>query len=96
MNKLETSDLVALMSCSFLITLVAIILLKPIAFKFGLIDQPCLQKRHQGEIPLVGGLAIYLCITYVILTRSVDVPVYIAFFTAATIIVTTGLIDDIN
>jgi UDP-GlcNAc:undecaprenyl-phosphate GlcNAc-1-phosphate transferase len=96
MNKLEASDLAVLMSSSFLITLVAIILLRPIAFKFGLIDLPCSRKRHQGEIPIIGGLAIYFCITYIILTRSVDVSVNIAFFTAVTIIVATGLIDDIK
>lgn len=96
MDKLATSSLAVLMSSSFLITLIAIILLRPIAFKFGLIDQPCSRKRHQGEIPIIGGLAIYFCITYLFLTQSVDVPVNIAFFIAATIIVVTGLIDDIK
>ena len=94
MNNFEISDLAVLMSSSFFITLAAILLLRPIAFKIGLTDQPSSRKRHQGEIPLVGGLAIYLCITYIFLTQSLDVPVYIAFFTAATIIVATGLVDD--
>jgi UDP-GlcNAc:undecaprenyl-phosphate GlcNAc-1-phosphate transferase len=94
LNNFETPDLAVLMSSSFLITIAAMILLRPIAFKIGLIDQPCSRKRHQGEIPMIGGLAIYLCIAYIILSQ--DVPVNMAFFTAVTIIVVTGLIDDIK
>lgn len=83
-----------LMSSSFFITIAAITLLRPVAFKIGLTDQPSSRKKHEGEIPMIGGLAIYLCITYIILTQSVNVPVNMAFFTAVTIIVVTGLIDD--
>ena len=94
MNNFETSSLAVLMSSSFFITIAAMILLRPIAFKIGLTDKPTSRKKHQGEIPMIGGLAIYLCITCLILTQSVDVPVNIAFLTAVTIIVATGLIDD--
>ena len=94
MNNFETSSLAVLMSSSFFITIAAMLLLRPIAFKIGLTDKPTSRKKHQGEIPMIGGLAIYLCITCLILTQSVDVPVNIAFLTAVTIIVATGLIDD--
>ncbi|MFA5921282.1 MAG: hypothetical protein WC856_08315, partial [Methylococcaceae bacterium] len=94
MNNFETSSLAVLISSSFFITIAAMLLLRPIAFKIGLTDKPSSRKKHQGEIPMIGGLAIYLCITYVILTQSVHVPVNMAFLTAVTIIVVTGLIDD--
>ncbi len=94
MNNLETLDLAVLVSSSFFITIVAMILLRPVAFKIGLTDKPTSRKKHQGEIPMIGGLAIYLCIACLILTQSVNVPVNIAFLTAVTIIVVTGLIDD--
>ncbi|MDD5411903.1 MAG: UDP-N-acetylglucosamine--undecaprenyl-phosphate N-acetylglucosaminephosphotransferase [Methylobacter sp.] len=94
MNNFETSNLAVLISSSFFITIAAMILLRPVAFKIGLTDKPSSRKKHQGEIPMIGGLAIYLCLACIILTQSLDVPVNIAFFTAVTIIVVTGLIDD--
>jgi UDP-GlcNAc:undecaprenyl-phosphate/decaprenyl-phosphate GlcNAc-1-phosphate transferase len=33
-----------------------------LAVGFGLVDRPCSRKQHSGEIPLVGGLAIYAAI----------------------------------
>lgn len=96
MNNVETSYLAILMGQSFFITIGMIILLKPIAFKIGLTDRPCSRKRHNGEVPLVGGLAIYLCVTYLILTQSVLTPVNMAFLTALTLIAVTGLIDDLK
>jgi len=94
MNNPEISDIVLLIGRSFFITIIAIMLIRPIAFKIGLTDRPCSRKRHKGEIPLIGGLAIYLCITYNIWIESVYSSINIAFFTAVTVIVVTGLIDD--
>lgn len=44
---------------SFLSTVVLIRILMPLAVRAGLVDVPTLRKRHDGKIPLVGGLAIY-------------------------------------
>lgn len=38
----------------------SIIILRPIAVNWGLVDTPDNRKRHVGHIPLTGGLAIYL------------------------------------
>lgn len=37
-----------------------IVFLKPLASLVGLVDSPCVRKRHDGAIPLIGGVAIYL------------------------------------
>ena len=44
---------------AFLITAAAIALLRPLALRIGLTDKPDARKKHIGEIPLVGGLAIF-------------------------------------
>ncbi|MGE5471029.1 MAG: undecaprenyl-phosphate alpha-N-acetylglucosaminyl 1-phosphate transferase [Bacteroidota bacterium] len=42
------------------LTLVLVVLVRPIAINFGLVDQPCTRKRHDGVIPLIGGVVIYI------------------------------------
>lgn len=40
-------------------TWIALVLLKPIAIRAGLLDKPGGRKKHQGAIPLIGGIAIF-------------------------------------
>jgi len=96
MTEFEQTTLAILMSSAFLITVAWLLLLRPIAIKIGLTDKPCARKKHNGEIPLVGGLAIYLCIVYFILTESKLTTINLGFLTAISLIIATGLIDDFN
>jgi UDP-GlcNAc:undecaprenyl-phosphate GlcNAc-1-phosphate transferase len=50
--------LVALVA--FFATIVLIVMLQPIARAIGLTDKPNERKQHHGNIPLVGGIAIFL------------------------------------
>ena len=45
---------------AFFITLAAIVAGAPIARRWGLTDAPNTRKRHQGEIPIIGGVAIFV------------------------------------
>ena len=94
MINFELSNAAVIASDSFFITVAAIMLARPVAFKIGLTDRPCSRKKHQGEIPLIGGVAIFFCIAYIILTHNLANPVNIAFLAAVAIIVVTGVIDD--
>ncbi|AOE50168.1 UDP-N-acetylglucosamine--undecaprenyl-phosphate N-acetylglucosaminephosphotransferase [Kangiella sediminilitoris] len=38
----------------------SVIILRPVAVSWGLVDMPDNRKRHVGNIPLIGGLAIYI------------------------------------
>ena len=59
-------DSLAVQSLSaFFITLLAIICLAPLARKIHLADTPTARKRHQGETPLIGGIAIFLALSLV-------------------------------
>ena len=53
-------DEVKIIISSFMATLVAIKAMKPIADKIGLLDEPNYRKHHQGSVPLIGGIAIYI------------------------------------
>jgi UDP-GlcNAc:undecaprenyl-phosphate/decaprenyl-phosphate GlcNAc-1-phosphate transferase len=45
---------------SFLFSLLTILILRPLAVNVGLVDRPCERKVHSGNIPLVGGIAIFI------------------------------------
>ena len=45
---------------AFFITLAAIVAGAPIARRCGLTDSPNARKRHQGEIPIIGGVGIFI------------------------------------
>ena len=47
---------------SVLVSALFVLLLKRVAPRVGLVDAPCLRKRHEGAIPLIGGVAIFLAI----------------------------------
>ena len=44
--------------------------LMPMSVHLGLVDAPCVRKRHKGEVPLIGGLAIYATLVPMALTLS--------------------------
>ena len=50
---------------AFFATLVAIIAGAPVARKLGFIDAPSKRKRHVGEVPTIGGIAIFMSLTLV-------------------------------
>lgn len=76
---------------SFFVTLSLIILLYPISIRIGLTDRPCSRKRHVGEIPLIGGISIYLCL---LLMYNWLPLLNHAYLYATALIVTCGIIDD--
>jgi UDP-GlcNAc:undecaprenyl-phosphate/decaprenyl-phosphate GlcNAc-1-phosphate transferase len=44
-------------------TAIAIVVLRRYAILFGLVDHPSTRKQHVGQVPLVGGIAIFLGVT---------------------------------
>ena len=52
-------------SVAFLATVVVIAGLMPLARAVGLVDRPSNRKKHTGNVPLVGGVAIFLSTVFV-------------------------------
>ena len=48
----------------FLFTTIFIFLARKVAIKIGLVDKPNFRKRHQGIIPLVGGISVFAGINF--------------------------------
>lgn len=45
---------------AFFCTLIAIVVLAPLAARAGLVDTPTARKQHSTSVPLVGGIAIFI------------------------------------
>ena len=66
----------------------------PFAYKVGLVDNPCERKRHNGNIPLVGGLAVFATTVVVFLTCFNSSTELRLFTIASGFMVLIGMIDD--
>lgn len=84
----------------FLVTTTLIVGLRPIARAVGLVDTPNERKVHEGKIPLVGGLAIFVATPIAHLVSQQFSPGSIypselhSFYFAGAILIAAGLIDD--
>jgi UDP-GlcNAc:undecaprenyl-phosphate GlcNAc-1-phosphate transferase len=87
---------------AFALTAALIVLLRPLAIAIGLVDVPSGRKSHQGNIPLIGGMAIFLAALivhyiFVWLTPGQEIfkhTEFAAFFIAGAILVIVGVWDD--
>ncbi|MBE8233764.1 MAG: undecaprenyl-phosphate alpha-N-acetylglucosaminyl 1-phosphate transferase, partial [Endozoicomonadaceae bacterium] len=79
---------------SFALTACAVTVLQPISQRFGLVDAPNARKIHVGQIPLIGGVAIFLGVLAV---SSMEIPSSQSFnlyLISAAFILFLGVLDD--
>lgn len=88
---------------AFLVTVLLVIVLKPIAHAVGLLDVPDARKTHEGSVPLVGGIAIYIAVVIATLFgmwlagRSAAMESGAGMFLlAALLLVVVGVWDDLR
>lgn len=51
--------MLSLFSIALVLSVALVFLVKPVAVHVGLLDKPNLRKRHDGAVPLIGGVVIY-------------------------------------
>ena len=71
-------------------------LLRPVALRIGLVDEPSERKSHQGSVPLIGGVAMFCGFALATLTLDVGLTAYRGFFAASAILVVVGILDDMH
>ena len=79
---------------AFSIACITIVGLRPIASIIGLVDKPNIRKKHLGDIPLIGGIAIYFTIliaTQLFLPKSQLINLYLI---SCSFMVLIGGLDD--
>jgi UDP-GlcNAc:undecaprenyl-phosphate GlcNAc-1-phosphate transferase len=75
------------------VTVILVEVARRLAPSVGLIDSPNERKVHEGDIPLVGGIAIFAGIVLVLAFKG-SLADHWAFFLAAGLLVATGMWDD--
>lgn len=78
----------------FIVSLVSLIVMRPLAQWIGLVDKPNFRKRHQGVIPLIGGIALFLgnLTFYLMQWEYMRFPGL--YLSAVTILLMIGVLDD--
>ena len=86
---------------AFVATIILIVVLRPLAIKLGITDAPGERKSHQGEVPLVGGIAIFLAIAVAMVINNAlaDSEYWIdrqslSFLGGSALLVLVGFLDD--
>jgi UDP-GlcNAc:undecaprenyl-phosphate GlcNAc-1-phosphate transferase len=85
---------------AFISTAFMVVLLRPIAMSVGLVDIPSGRKSHSGNIPLVGGISIFigailaLAVQYGFGADELPYSSFPEFFGAALILLVVGAWDD--
>jgi UDP-GlcNAc:undecaprenyl-phosphate/decaprenyl-phosphate GlcNAc-1-phosphate transferase len=85
-----------LLSCGLTlpVTVLMIILLRAYAPGLGLVDAPGGRKEHHGEVPLVGGLAMFGGLAAAVLAAGELAPGNAALLAALGLLVVSGYLDD--
>lgn len=79
---------------SIFVTFISIIFLRPYAKKVQLIDLPSKRKVHSGEIPIIGGICIFIGFNISVLGHYNDFNLMLACSFIGFFILLLGLIDD--
>jgi UDP-GlcNAc:undecaprenyl-phosphate GlcNAc-1-phosphate transferase len=73
-----------------------IVVLKRVSPAFALVDYPDRRKRHDGVVPLCGGIAIFATFTMVMLLRDRATTLPLNFWAGLLITLLVGVVDDRN
>ena len=79
---------------AFTVTLVFMVSLRPFAFGVGLVDKPGGRKAHVGDVPLVGGIAMFFGLMAGLALVPVDSSLHTYFPLATGFLVIIGVLDD--
>jgi len=79
---------------SFILTLLLIQILYPLALRYSLVDSPNARKVHTGHIPLIGGVAIFFSFLLQSSFVASDLAELAPMLLAFTLIVLVGVLDD--
>src|SRR4029453_1285243 len=77
-----------------LVTILFMFALRPLARGVGLIDRPGGRKMHVGEVPVIGGLAMFGGLAIGSLYSYSAIQGFPFFLTAIALLVLVGALDD--
>lgn len=81
---------------TFFTTLAFFFALRPFAAAIGLVDTPGGRKQHEGDIPLIGGIGIFISTVVFTLDISSIFDFYVPLITISGLLLLVGAIDDVK
>lgn len=91
---MEFEILVPSLLVAFVTTVALMLALHPIAHRIGLVDQPGGRKQHDGAVPIIGGLAMFVGIVSGIVVLGTLNEALLGLVTASILLVGIGVLDD--
>jgi UDP-GlcNAc:undecaprenyl-phosphate GlcNAc-1-phosphate transferase len=79
---------------AFCFALIAIKIFKPLAIDVGLVDKPNSRKHHDGQVPLIGGISIFVAVlaaSLLWLPNTLELRMYLI---TSAMMVFIGVLDD--
>ena len=90
---LEDTDIIISAIISFAICCSVVPLLRVKAATLGLVDKPGGRKHHSGDIPIIGGLAVFLSVLASGAILRLDIAFFLPLILSLPIVI-SGLVDD--
>ena len=87
-------DLLTAAVAAFLVCTTLLLVLRPVAVAVGLLDRPGGHKQHRGEIPVIGGIAIFLGAAIAALTAEGLGQHGVMLLVTSAMLVGLGVVDD--
>jgi UDP-GlcNAc:undecaprenyl-phosphate GlcNAc-1-phosphate transferase len=66
----------------------------PVAVRYSFVDQPNERKTHKGEVPLIGGIGMFLGFVIAYLIFEHDIKQSFGFIMVSTLLLAVGVLDD--
>ncbi|MEJ2522466.1 MAG: hypothetical protein P8080_06250 [Gammaproteobacteria bacterium] len=79
---------------AFMVAVLLLLCLRPVAFAVELVDRPGGRKAHIGVVPVIGGLCMWLAAGFVLPLVSPEIPKLASFLIGSGLLVLVGSIDD--
>jgi len=79
-----------------ILTFVLLLKLPHAADKIGLVDSPDHRKHHEGDVPLIGGIAMFIAFTFSVLMLDISLNHLRGFFAGAILLIIVGVLDDLH
>lgn len=81
---------------AFVLTVVLLWMLVPVAHHIDLVDHPGRHKTHRHPTPLVGGIGMFSAFAFSVLTIEISLTPYRMLFAGSLLLVIVGAIDDLH
>ena len=90
-------EILMMLIATAILSLIITPFIKKLAFLIGAVDQPDARRVNKKAMPTIGGVAIYLSyFTALFFMMPLTTEIVLPMFVVATIIVVTGIIDDVK